>query len=161
MTDVAVVTWPSLSERAATQSLTVTDRYSLSQVRLSVVDPARQATTLAENHPPYWMEDVVYSIQGSGALPKVEREFLQRLARAISQLPRNTPMPQVGIGDDGSVALEWDIDELHLGIQVDPDESYDAVFLDVAGDAEVSEAPLSLALGHVARFFMGIRSRRD
>lgn len=153
MTEALVMTLSPRGGHADLPSSAATGQAELNQLRLSVVSPARQSTTMAETFPPRWMEDAVYEVQGSGALPAVKGEFLRRLASVIIQLPRNTPRPQIGVGDDGSVALEWNIGPAHLGIQIDHDESYDTVFLDFEDEESVSEAPLSAALSVVVNFF--------
>lgn len=141
---------PSSQDRSPASSSSVMS----DQVRLRVIDPAQQATIAADHDfPPPWMEELIYYVQGPDGVPSIKYGFIKRLARAVVQLPRNTPRPAVGVGSDGSVVMEWDIGSIHLGIQIDPDEDYDAAFLDLDGDDEVSEAPLSAVLGRIAQLF--------
>lgn len=121
-------------------------------IRILDVAPAGQASAFADGCSPRWPEEIFRVVQEE-RLVTPDEGFLMRLASAMVQLPRSTPRPHLGLGVDGSIALEWNLGGLHLGIQIDPDEECDAAFVDSPGDGAIVEVPLPDGLDVIALFF--------
>lgn len=150
---MSVLAQPSATEQTDDSHFgAAASQASSKRPRLVNADPARQATTLTQS-PPSWLHELFYWLQGPDGLPSADGDMLRRLAESIAQLPHATPRPHVGIGDDGSISMEWDFGPVHIGMQVDPDRSYDTVFVDLDGDESVTEAPLTDAIVYVSQLF--------
>jgi hypothetical protein len=75
------------------------------------------------------------------------------MVQALIQLPKRSAKPEVGVGDDGSVGLEWDFDDAHVEIYLSNDDDDDAFIVDTDAEDDVIEVPLFSALPKVIKFF--------
>ncbi|MGH3623482.1 MAG: hypothetical protein ACRDQ5_17070 [Sciscionella sp.] len=121
--------------------------------------PRSISTTLAESSsPPPWLNRILDEVRLYDEDFILSPRTVQRLVAAIVQLPTKTARPEVGVGDDGTIGLEWDFNDVHLEIYVSNEPSEDELIVDVDGSPEIIEVPLFPSLPKVAKFF-GIFSK--
>jgi len=98
-------------------------------------------------------------VELAGTAPQVKEETFIRVLTWLANLPGALPNPFVAIGDDGSIATEWDVDgsNLHITFDGDTEEVY---FFDPHGEEwestldavdKLSSAMRSIALAAAAR----------
>jgi len=124
-------------------------------IRSIDVGAAREtSTTLAGvSRPPVWLGDVLNEVRRLDKDSALNPVTVRRMVQALIQLPKRSAKPEVGVGDDGSVGLEWDFDDAHVEIYLSNDDDDDAFIVDTDAEDDVIEVPLFSALPKVIKFF--------
>lgn len=116
-------------------------------------------TLLGARKLPHWAQSVLEDVRRFDRDFVLTSDTIQRLVQAVMLLPADMPKPEVGVGSDGTVGLEWDIDSTGVEIHLGNDPEDDAFIL--ADDADIIEAPLFTTLPKVANVLGRIFSKRQ
>lgn len=118
------------------------------------------ASTVLSGHRvlPVWIGQVLKDVRRYDRDSVLNRDTVYRLVRAITMLPPVMPKPEVGVGDDGTVALEWVFGSADIQVYLSNQPEEDAFLVDSNGD-DVLEAPLFRALAKVGRVLETLASR--
>jgi hypothetical protein len=99
---------------------------------------------------PVWMKAVLDDVERFDEDAVLSASTLNRLTRALTMLPVTMPQPEVGVGEDGTVGLEWTFDTLDLEIYVSNHPDEDALIVDSV-DTGTVEVSLFQGLAKVAK----------
>lgn len=119
------------------------------QIRISKPGPDASVSTLLNGQqPPVWVERLVLEeIPARDDYCLLTLETLVRFARVCSALPRQTPKPFYGVGDDATIGAEWDLGRFHVEIQVGNKSEMDAIVFEIDDGSEPKELPLEGNVG--------------
>jgi hypothetical protein len=78
--------------------------------RLRLVKPAQANSTFRSTDAtwPDWLDKAVQDIERSSAGREVSGSALLRCLNWIFTLPNNLRAPEISVGEDGTISLEWD-----------------------------------------------------
>lgn len=112
----------------------------------SVITPIGYSST--RHLLPVWTNAMLAEVRRFDELNVLSPDTLQRLLQAVSMLPPQMPKPEVGVGDDGTVGLEWSFGGVEFEIYVSNELEEDA-FIFADNEGETVEAPLFQTLPRV------------
>ena len=109
---------------------------------LRVLDAGAVTSTMStlsnRSMPPAWIGSVVDEASKRDRDGLLAVRTLVKLAQFLVALPSNAPRPIVGVGDDETVGLEWDLTYHHLEVQVGNAADDDQLLIeDTAADESV------------------------
>jgi len=91
-----------------------------------------------------WWDQAVSDLRRGLQGRRVEPEVVNAALRWLASLPGGMPRPSIGVGDDGSVSLEWDRPGGVLHVMFD-DIGGEVYFSSAERDGDEFEAPIDIA----------------